>query len=137
MSIDVNKMEDLRQVVLEKLKARMTAPFTKEIFDNIRIDQLAEMISRDLWAATLDLLIPAKVVVRPGGSEYVPATWWDHFKMAHGWKHKKRRIVTVEKHYYQCPHISPHATSTDHLEWLYYAGEPEKLRADIERRSEK
>ena len=129
----------LRELVLKRIALRAEQSFTDEILHAVEIEQLAEYISQDLWHATLQLLVPGKETVKEytANSEAVPISWWDHLKQRLGLKFKTREIekTIVETHYHMCPHLGFGFRGMEqrrmHMNWLEYAGEPQRLRHDV------
>jgi hypothetical protein len=128
-----DQLGTVEKIVLEKIKLAALTYISPEVLKSMRVDiALHDLVSGDLeYAIRCKLSVPGKIEAEEfvTGFEEVPVTWWDHFKAAHGWKHKTRRITKrVENRVTKvCPHLNV-ASRGPHLEFLMMNEFPERRR---------
>ena len=121
--------EHFEELVLTKIKSRAATAMTRHIFEDCKIEVLADMVSQDLYTAALDFFTPAKETIQTIQTHHIPVTWWDHLKMRFFPKlgFNTEEIKAEVTHYHVCPHLPmPHCKKDSHFRWLMAAGEGER-----------
>ena len=122
-------VKDFEELVLTKIKFRATTEMTRHIFQDCKVEVLANIVAEDLYYAALQLVTPAKETIQVLDVRNVPLTWWDHIKIRFFPRLKARteEIEVSVNHYHVCPHLPmPHCERDAHFRWLMAAGEGER-----------
>lgn len=116
------KVAAIRERTFEILRQRAMITLSNELLvSDVKIEQAADLLAHDLWAAYLSINIAGKA--HEVGEVSYPATWWDAVKQRWFPRLEYRLVHVVRTTYHTCPHLPiPTCHRDSHMLWLESVG---------------